>query len=53
VVQALPAYLFLQGMRGAWTCFYLTHPRYPTIPQQPGAGVSTPESVTDEPRDRQ
>jgi hypothetical protein len=33
VVQVLPAYLFFQGMRGAWTFFYLTHPQYPLVPQ--------------------
>ena len=31
VLQVLPAYLFFQGMRGAWTFFYLTHPQYPEI----------------------
>jgi hypothetical protein len=30
-LQVLPAYLFLQGMRGAWTFYYLTHPRYPGV----------------------
>ena len=29
VLQAAPAYLFLQGMRGVWTWHYLTHPEYP------------------------
>jgi hypothetical protein len=53
VLQVLPGCLFFQGMRGAWTCFYLTHPRYPKIPQQPGAEASPPQSLTDEPRDRQ
>jgi hypothetical protein len=33
VVQVLPAYLFFQGTRGAWTFFYLTHPQYPPVPQ--------------------
>lgn len=28
--QVLPAYLFFQGLRGAWTYYYLTHPQYPT-----------------------
>jgi len=29
LLQALPAYLFFQGMRGAWTFHFLTHPPYP------------------------
>ena len=29
ILQAAPAYLFLQGMRGVWTHHYLTHPDYP------------------------
>jgi hypothetical protein len=35
LVQVLPAYLFFQGMRGAWTFYYLTHPQYPVAaPEQ-------------------
>jgi len=30
--QVLPAYIFFQGLRGAWTYHYLTHPQYPTRP---------------------
>jgi hypothetical protein len=29
VWQILPAYIFFQGLRGAWTYHYLTHPQYP------------------------
>lgn len=29
VCQVLPAYFFFQGLRGAWTCYYLTHPKHP------------------------
>jgi hypothetical protein len=29
VWQVLPAYIFFQGLRGAWTYYYLTHPQYP------------------------
>lgn len=29
VWQVLPAYFFFQGLRGAWTYYYLTHPQYP------------------------
>jgi hypothetical protein len=35
LLQVLPAYLFFQGMRGAWTYHYLTHPQYPRIPTAP------------------
>ncbi len=28
ILQAIPAYLFLQGMRGVWTHHHLTHPAY-------------------------
>lgn len=34
LLQLLPAYLFLQGMRGAWTYHYLTHPQYPEAPAE-------------------
>ena len=27
--QVLPAYFFFQGLRGAWTCYYMTHPKHP------------------------
>jgi len=27
--HVLPAYFFFQGLRGAWTCYYLTHPKHP------------------------
>ena len=39
VLQVLPAYLFFQGMRGAWTFFYLTHPQYPGVSQGPGGKI--------------
>ena len=26
--HVLPAYFFLQGLRGAWTWYYLTHPKH-------------------------
>jgi hypothetical protein len=52
VLQVLSAYLFLQGMRGAWTFFYLTHPQYPTIHQRQDAELSTTESITNEQRNR-
>lgn len=29
VWQVLPAYFFFQGLRGAWTYYYLTHPPIP------------------------
>ena len=32
VWQVLPAYIFFQGLRGAWTYYYLTHPQYPAGP---------------------
>jgi hypothetical protein len=34
LVQVLPAYLFFQGMRGAWTFHYLTHPQYSADPKE-------------------
>lgn len=33
VWQVLPAYLFFQGLRGAWTYYHLTHPEYPAKTQ--------------------
>lgn len=44
LLQALPTYLFFQGMRGAWTYFYLTHPQYPNIPEGEERGAPTPHS---------
>ena len=42
ILQVLPAYIFLQGMRGVWTWHYLTHPQYgePVLQEEgtPGAG---------------
>jgi hypothetical protein len=52
VLHVLPAYLFFQGMRGAWTFSYLTHPQYPDIPRQRGPEVPTPEAAANEPMDR-
>ena len=43
VLQVLPAYLFFQGMRGAWTFYYLTHPQYPSSVTGQELGIS--ESV--------
>lgn len=47
LVQVLPAYLFFQGMRGAWTFHNLTHPQYPaTGPNQKvEASVSSSRGV--------
>jgi len=40
LLQVLVAYLLFQGMRGAFTCYYLTHPYYPAVlpRQEAGAG---------------
>lgn len=44
LLQLLPAYLFFQGMRGAWTYYYLTHPQYPQTPREvPAARPSADE----------
>jgi hypothetical protein len=52
VLQVLPAYLFFQGMRGAWTYFYLTHPEYPDVSQQQDSASSSPGSSTSNQRSR-
>ena len=31
ILQVIPAYLFLQGMRGVWTWHRLTHPEYALV----------------------
>jgi hypothetical protein len=51
LVQVLPAYLFFQGMRGAWTFHHLTHPQYPAtgLEQKMEAPASSPRGADKNP----
>ena len=47
-VQVLPAYLFFQGMRGAWTFHYLTRPQVPAAGMGPQKAMTASESPGDQ-----
>ena len=49
MVQLIFAYLFFQGMRGAMTFHYLTHPDYPTSVPQPEAARTGTDAVSGAP----
>ncbi len=42
ILQVIPAYLFLQGMRGVWTWHHLTHPKYAPV-ETDEAGEAPPD----------
>ncbi|MFQ6028507.1 MAG: hypothetical protein ACE5Q6_13535 [Dehalococcoidia bacterium] len=47
-LQLIFAYLFFQGMRGALTFYYLTHPEYPTAAPAPEAAIAGSDAATPE-----